>query len=89
MVERLYLLLEIVAILICAGNIFGKRFTLDILTCMYIFVNILAIQILTFLGVFHVYGYVLYLLLLLYCFIEYKTAMIEGIIRFIDRKSVV
>lgn len=83
MVERLYLLLEIVAILICAGNIFGKRFTLDILTCMYIFVNILAIQILTFLGVFHVYGYVLYLLLLLYCFIEYKTAMIEGIIRFI------
>lgn len=83
MVDCLYLLLEIAAILICAGNIFGKKVKLDILTAIYIFMNILAIQIFSFLGVFNIYGYTLYLLLLLYCVLEYRLAFMESILRFV------
>lgn len=82
MVERLYLLLEIIAILICASNIFGEKFKVDILTAVYIFVNILAIRILSLIGLFNSYGYILYLFLLFYCILEFRPSILEGIFRY-------
>ena len=83
MAERLYLTLEMLAIILCAANVFGKKVRIDFPTVSVVFIDLLMIKVVQ---EYHLSDGLLatvYVAILIYCGVEYKKSWKELIFRYI------
>lgn len=72
MLERLYLVIEIIAIIFCACGVFGKKFRFDLATIVFIAVEVFTLQLIDIKDIPYAHDSIVYIELFVYCIVEFK-----------------
>lgn len=81
MIERIYLLLEILTLLFVISDLFGKNFKLNFPVVMVITVDVMFYMIVRRIGYYNISIMFPYFLIFIYCLWEYKATIIETAIK--------
>lgn len=82
MLEKVYLLIEVLSMILCLCGLYGKKFRIDIPTIGIITINILVFSLVSEGIISEKYMIVTYLGLFLYCIFEYSCKIREAIINY-------
>ncbi len=80
MIERIHLLLEVLSIVICLHQLYGKKFKLDIATTIFLSMDMIIMTTINYYGLSRVCSLVIYPIIVIYCGIQFGFKWREIII---------
>ena len=67
MIERSYVLLEALSVLICLHHLYGQKFKLDIATTALLSVDMIIMTAINYYGLPRAYALIIYPIIMIYC----------------------
>ena len=80
MIERIYSLIDALAVLVCLHQLYGKKFRLDILTVSFLSIDMIIMTTIIYYELPKVYSLIIYPIIMIYCGIKFGFKWREIII---------
>ncbi len=80
MIERSYLLLDALAVIIFLHHLYGRKFKLDIKTTVFLSIDMIIMSTINYYGLPKIYSFIIYPIIILYCGMQFGFKWREIII---------
>ncbi len=77
MLVKVAILIELIAVMICVHRVYGKKLTLNIKSIIAVMLMFITLDIINIYNFSEMYSYVAYVLLFIYCMVEFKESVVS------------